>query len=56
MPPITVKDYRQNRKANEVRILDAAGNIVARVIYRPDDPLDCGAHVWVETELDVAVD
>jgi hypothetical protein len=23
------------------------------VVYRPDKPLSCGAHVWIETQLDV---
>jgi hypothetical protein len=34
--------------ANEVLIHDHAGRVVARVVYRPDRPLACGAHAWVE--------
>lgn len=49
-PPLTVKDYQENRKATEAIICDAAGNEVARVVYRPDNPLSCGAHVWIETK------
>lgn len=33
----------------EVAILDAGGAEVARVVYRPDAPLGCGARAWVET-------
>ena len=55
LPVITVKDYRQNRKTNEARILDAELREVARVVYSPDKPLPCGARVWVETELQVEV-
>ena len=29
---------------------------VARVVYRPDKPLGCGAHVWIETGMDVLYD
>ena len=54
LPVITVKDYKQNRKCNEVDILKD-GQVVARVVYSPDRPLSCGAKVWVETELEVRV-
>jgi len=54
LPVITVKDYRQNRKCNEVDILKD-GQVVARVVYSPDRPLSCGAKVWIETELEVRV-
>jgi hypothetical protein len=55
LPVITAKDYQQNRKGNDVRILDEAGREVARVVYSPDKPLDCGAHVWIETTHEVIV-
>ena len=55
LPVITVKDYRQNRKGNEAIIRDANETEVARIVYRPDNPLPCGARVWVETELGVEV-
>ena len=82
--PLTVKDYRENRKAHEAvielagidelvelaelvaeidhgphatellaRLRDLAQTEVARVVYRPDDPLDCGARVWIETRQPV---
>lgn len=54
-PPLTVKDYRQNRKAYTAEILDAQGNVVARIVNRPHDPLACGARVWIETECEVRV-
>lgn len=52
-PPLTVKDYQQNRKAHTAEIIGADGDVVARVIHRPDDPLPCGARVWIETDLEV---
>lgn len=36
------------RYADEVDILDAAGNVVARLVHRPERPLKCGATVWIE--------
>ena len=52
-PVITCKTYKSNTYANSVNILDNDGNTVARVIYRPDNPLSCGARVWIETENDI---
>lgn len=48
-PVLTVKTYDSNTYAHEAIIRDAAGNEVARVVYRPDKPLSCGARVWIET-------
>ncbi len=53
LPVITVKDYKQNRKANHAAVVDSAGKPLVKVIYSPDNPLPCGAKVWVETELEV---
>lgn len=54
-PPLTVKTYKSNNRAMEAVIRDAAGNEVARVVYRPDRPLSCGAHVWIESQNAVEV-
>jgi len=48
-PVITVKTYKSNHYAHEVVIYDSQGVEVARVVYRPDKPLSCGAVCWVET-------
>lgn len=48
-PVLTVKTYDANHYAHEAVIRDVAGNEVARVVYSPDKPLSCGAHVWIET-------
>jgi hypothetical protein len=55
LPVITVKDYKQNRKVNEAKII-YDGKVVATVVYSPEKPLSCGARVWVETECEVVVD
>ena len=52
-PVLTVKDYKSNVYCNELEILDDAGHIVAKVIYRPAKPLSCGAEVWIETHREV---
>jgi hypothetical protein len=52
-PVLTCKTYKENRYAKEVIIYDKNGEEVARVIYRPDNPLSCGAKVWIETKNEV---
>jgi len=52
-PVLTCKTYKSNTYAHEAVIVNDAGEEVARVVYRPDRPLSCGAHVWIETQLTV---
>lgn len=47
-PPITVKTYKSNDYAYEVEILGPS-----KLVYRPNQPLSCGAHLWLETESEV---
>jgi hypothetical protein len=49
-PVLTVKTYKKNRYAHEVEILGPS-----KIIYSPDKPLSCGAHVWIETQSEVLV-
>ena len=50
-PVLTCKTYKQNLYGNTVEF---TGN--SRVVYRPDKPLSCGAHVWIETDHPIVVD
>jgi hypothetical protein len=52
-PVLTCKHRKENNYAHEAVILDANGDECARVIYRPDNPLSCGAKVWIETYNEV---
>ncbi len=54
-PVLTCKTYKSNVYAHEVIILDKDGEETARVAYRPDKPLSCGARVWVETRAEVVI-
>lgn len=49
-PVLTVKTYKENRYAHEVEILGPS-----RIVYSPDKPLSCGAHVWIETMGEVFI-
>jgi hypothetical protein len=54
-PVITVKTYKDNTYGHEAIIRDEDGNEIAKVVYRPDKPLSCGAHVWIETKNPVDI-
>ena len=49
-PVLTVKTYKSNDYAHEVEIHGAS-----RIVYSPDKPLSCGAHVWIETQAEVKI-
>jgi hypothetical protein len=49
-PVLTVKTYKSNAYAHEVNIKGDS-----KVVYSPDKPLSCGAHVWIETQSEVEV-
>lgn len=44
-PPITVKQGKLNTYCKEVEV---TGPCVVK--YSPDEPLSCGAKVWIETD------
>lgn len=52
-PVLTIKTYKTNDYAHEASIINREGVVVAKIIYRPDKPLSCGATCWVETHLEV---
>ena len=49
-PVLTVKTYKSNTYAHEVNIKGDS-----KVVYSPDKPLSCGAHVWIETQSKVEI-
>lgn len=53
--PLTVKEGKTNTRGSLVEILDGDGTVVASVVYRPENPLSCGARVWVETTNEVRI-
>ena len=50
-PVISIKTSKKNINAHTVKILGGSD-----IVYRPDEPLSCGAKVWVETYNPVIVD
>lgn len=54
-PVLTVKTYKKNSYADSVSIVVPNVGEVAKIVYRPDDPLSCGATCWIESEYEVVL-
>lgn len=50
-PVLTVKTYKETKYAHRVSFPNGC-----EVIYSPDKPLQCGAHVWIETQGEVVIE
>lgn len=48
-PPLSIRERGKTRRADEVAIHGADGEVAAKVVYSPDKPLSCGARVWIES-------
>src|SRR3546814_11710633 len=46
-PPIILRDYRGSERAHEVDLV-VDGEVVGRFVYRPHEPLKCGARLRSE--------
>lgn len=49
-PPIIVRNGKSRRYGNSVEIHGSS-----RIVYNPNNPLDCGAQVWIETHSPVTI-
>ena len=47
-PVMTVKTYKANTICHDVTIMGPS-----KLVYRPEQPLSCGAKVWIETHSEV---
>jgi hypothetical protein len=48
LPPCRIQEGSKSRYSREV-VIDGP----SRMVYHPDDPLSCGARLWIETEAEV---
>jgi hypothetical protein len=53
-PIFTLKQGRSNIYAHGVTLIHG-GAVVGTLVYKPDNPLSCGARVWLEVGDDVDV-
>jgi hypothetical protein len=49
-PVLTIKTYKETKYAHQVNI-----DGPSKIVYSPDNPLSCGAKVWIETYAKVEV-
>ena len=49
-PVFPIKSRGKNTYAHSVRVIGEM-----ELVYAPDDPLSCGAKVWIETKGDIVV-
>ncbi len=54
-PVLTCKTYKSNQYAHELIIFGQDGKEAAKIIYRPNTPLSCGAKVWIETNCNIEI-
>lgn len=50
LPPCRIQDKGKSRYCREVVIEGPS-----RMVYHPNDPLPCGARLWIETESNVDI-
>jgi hypothetical protein len=48
-PVLSCKTYKTNTYAHEAIIYGQDGLPAAKIIYSAENPLSCGAKVWIET-------
>ena len=48
-PVLTLKSGKTNTYTHEASIVVDGFGEVAKVVYRPNKPLSCGATCWIET-------
>jgi thermostable 8-oxoguanine DNA glycosylase len=54
-PPLSAKTYKGAKYGRCVIVRDTDGREALRLVYRPHDPLSCGATVWGYTNFEVEV-
>src|SRR5882672_4857835 len=47
-PVLSVKTSKSNTYGRQVLVRDRSGEVLVRIVYRPFNPLSCGATAWIE--------
>lgn len=51
--PLIARTYKGVEHASEMALVLVDGTEVGRFVYRPHDPLACGARLWLELDTNV---
>ena len=55
-PPLILRDYRGSERAHDIELISATtGQVMGKFVYRPNNPLACGARVFLELNTDVCI-
>jgi len=52
-PPIIARTYKGAELASEMELRLPDGTVVGKFVYRPLNPLPCGARLWLELDTNV---
>jgi len=53
-PVITCKTYKDNAYHHSIDLVSVeTGEVLGSVMYSPDEPLACGANVWIELDTKI---
>lgn len=52
-PPLIARTYLGVSHATEMELRLPDGTVVGKFVYRPHNPLSCGARLWLELDTDV---
>jgi hypothetical protein len=52
-PVLIVRDYTGARRGHAIELRLPDGTVVGKFIYRPHEPLSCGARLWLELDTEV---
>ncbi len=53
-PVITCKTYKENAYHHSIDLVSVeTGEVLGSVMYSPDNPLACGANVWIELDTNI---
>lgn len=54
-PVLSAHNYKEINRGNRVDLLSEDGEVLATFVYNPENPLKCGATVWMVTDLPIKV-
>ena len=51
-PAIIIRTGSKSQRVHELDLV-VDGKVIGQMVYRPHDPLSCGARLWLELDTDV---
>lgn len=51
-PAIIIRTGSKSQRVHELDLV-VDGKVIGQMVYRPNDPLSCGARLWLELDTDI---